>query len=116
MSLLIVLLCVLGAVMARPQGLATKQVPYLISRTYQSDDAGQFASSYQSSDSQVIHQVGKLAPNQKKDGLVLLLEGSYAYTSPEGVPVVVKYVADETGYHPTGDIIPKPVVALPPTF
>ncbi|XP_011644047.1 uncharacterized protein LOC105431514 [Pogonomyrmex barbatus] len=30
--------------------------------------------------------------------LVRVVEGSYSYTSPEGIPVSVNYVADENGY------------------
>ncbi|XP_037720777.1 pupal cuticle protein Edg-78E [Drosophila subpulchrella] len=32
--------------------------------------------------------------------------GSYAYTSPEGVPVQVVYTADEFGFHPQSDLLP----------
>lgn len=27
--------------------------------------------------------------------------GSYAYTSPEGVPVAISYIADENGFQPS---------------
>lgn len=38
-------------------------------------------------------------------------EGSYAYTSPEGIPVSYGYVADENGFIVKGS--PLPVAPLP---
>ncbi|XP_019876051.1 endocuticle structural glycoprotein SgAbd-4 [Aethina tumida] len=35
-------------------------------------------------------------------------QGNFAWTSPEGVPVAIQYVADENGYQPSGDAIPQP--------
>ncbi|EDV96128.1 larval cuticle protein 3 [Drosophila grimshawi] len=32
--------------------------------------------------------------------------GSFSYTSPEGVPVHVSYVADENGFQPQSDLLP----------
>lgn len=34
-------------------------------------------------------------------------QGSSSYISPEGIEIKTTYVADETGYHPVGDHIPK---------
>lgn len=36
------------------------------------------------------------------------VHGSYSYTSPEGQVITVNYVADENGFHPTGDHLPTP--------
>ncbi|XP_030388383.1 larval cuticle protein III/IV-like [Scaptodrosophila lebanonensis] len=36
------------------------------------------------------------------------IQGQYSFTSPEGVPVQISYVADENGYVPTGDQLPVP--------
>lgn len=35
-------------------------------------------------------------------------QGSFQYTSPEGVPVQIQYVADENGFQPVGSVIPTP--------
>lgn len=35
------------------------------------------------------------------------VQGSSQYTSPEGKVISIKYTADENGYHPVGDHIPK---------
>nr|XP_023017218.1 uncharacterized protein LOC111506394 [Leptinotarsa decemlineata] len=38
----------------------------------------------------------------------VVAQGFYRYTSPEGVPVEVRYTADEFGYHPQGSVIAGP--------
>lgn len=35
------------------------------------------------------------------------MQGSYHYTSPEGIPVSIVYVADENGFQPQGDVLPQ---------
>ncbi|KAJ0179903.1 hypothetical protein K1T71_004494 [Dendrolimus kikuchii] len=35
-------------------------------------------------------------------------QGSFSWTSPEGQPIVITYIADENGYQPQGDAIPTP--------
>nr|XP_019554765.2 cuticle protein CP14.6-like [Aedes albopictus] len=35
------------------------------------------------------------------------ITGEYSYTGPDGVLYMVRYVADETGFHPEGTHIPK---------
>lgn len=35
-------------------------------------------------------------------------QGSYSYTSPEGVQIQVNYVADENGYQPDSAALPTP--------
>ncbi|XP_075149471.1 pupal cuticle protein [Haematobia irritans] len=46
----------------------------------------------------------KHAQQGASDGSV---QGSSSYISPEGIEIKTTYVADETGYHPVGDHIPK---------
>ncbi|XP_050342273.1 larval cuticle protein LCP-22-like [Nymphalis io] len=40
-------------------------------------------------------------------------QGSFSWISPEGEEIAITYVADENGYHPTGNAIPQPP-AIPP--
>ncbi|XP_050307304.1 cuticular protein 47Eg-like [Anthonomus grandis grandis] len=35
-------------------------------------------------------------------------QGSFSFTSAEGVPVSVQYVADENGFQPQSDVLPTP--------
>ncbi|ALC40917.1 Lcp3 [Drosophila busckii] len=36
------------------------------------------------------------------------IDGHFSWVSPEGVHVVVKYVANENGYQPSSDLLPTP--------
>ncbi|XP_039294333.1 endocuticle structural glycoprotein ABD-4-like isoform X2 [Nilaparvata lugens] len=38
----------------------------------------------------------------------LVIQGSYSYTAPDGTPIQVTYVADETGFHAEGAHLPTP--------
>ncbi|XP_014246955.1 cuticle protein CP14.6-like [Cimex lectularius] len=73
------------------------QPSQLISRTEVRDDAGQFALSYRTADGTVVNEQGLLksvgAGNQ-----VLVKQGSFAFLTPEGIPVQLKYIADENGF------------------
>ncbi|KAJ3654489.1 hypothetical protein Zmor_013675 [Zophobas morio] len=40
-------------------------------------------------------------------------QGSYTYTSPEGQVITVNYIADEKGFHPSGDHLPTPPPVSP---
>ncbi|XP_017774728.1 PREDICTED: larval cuticle protein LCP-17-like [Nicrophorus vespilloides] len=47
-----------------------------------------------------------------KDQVAKTAQGSFQYTSPEGQPISIQYVADENGYQPQGDLpTPPPVPA-----
>ncbi|KAK9869771.1 hypothetical protein WA026_003503 [Henosepilachna vigintioctopunctata] len=53
----------------------------------------------------------ELGPDPDSEGQILnaqVQQGSYSYTSPEGQNITVTYIADETGFHPTGDHLPTP--------
>lgn len=36
------------------------------------------------------------------------MQGSYSYTSPEGKPITVTYIADELGFRAEGNHLPTP--------
>ncbi|KAJ8979025.1 hypothetical protein NQ317_003128 [Molorchus minor] len=40
------------------------------------------------------------------DSAGTVAQGSFQYTSPEGVPVQIQYVADENGFQPVGNVLP----------
>lgn len=37
-----------------------------------------------------------------------VIQGSFSYTAPDGSPISLKYIADETGFHPEGAHLPTP--------
>lgn len=53
-------------------------------------------------------QVQQLGPEQ----VAKTAQGSFAWTSPEGQPIQISYIADENGYQPQGDLpTPPPIPA-----
>ncbi|XP_044743078.1 endocuticle structural glycoprotein SgAbd-2-like [Chrysoperla carnea] len=38
---------------------------------------------------------------------ILVIQGAYSYTAPDGLLVNITYVADQNGFQPEGDSIPK---------
>lgn len=47
-------------------------------------------------------------PKQVGNEVPVVAQGSYSYTSSDGVPVQVTYIADENGFQPQGNLIPTP--------
>ncbi|CAH0558117.1 unnamed protein product [Brassicogethes aeneus] len=56
--------------------------------------------------------VKNLGPNpdskEHEDINAQVQQGSYSYTAPDGQLISVNYIADETGFHATGDHLPTP--------
>ncbi|KAG8236548.1 hypothetical protein J437_LFUL016865 [Ladona fulva] len=75
------------------------------------DEHGQYSLQYVTGDGTTLTESGKLVPNDEGDGHVLIKEGIYSYTAPEGNVITVKYVADKNGFQPVGDHLPVAPVA-----
>lgn len=66
-------------------------------------------------------EVGEFA-NPGTDDESLIVRGYYAYPGEDGNEIRVSYVADENGFHPTGEHLPpsagvtreKPPLGIPP--
>nr|AGX00998.1 cuticular protein [Monochamus alternatus] len=76
----------------------------IISETIALETDGNFHYSYETGDGIKAHEEGNL--KKVNDELVETVSGGWEYTAPDGKPISISYVADETGYHPTGDSIP----------
>lgn len=76
-------------------------------------------SSYETGNHIISEEEGflkQLGPDPDKEGETLnaqVQQGSYSYTSPEGQLISVNYVADETGFHVSGDHLPTPPPVSP---
>ncbi|XP_052133321.1 larval cuticle protein 1-like [Frankliniella occidentalis] len=117
-----------AAATAAPQQQVTQPdaAPALISSTYAPpipvlrrsevhDPAGQYELSYETGNGITVEEQGALKRNldgEFKDDVVLVKRGSYSYRGADGRIYRVTYIADETGFHASGDHLP---VAPEPT-
>ncbi|PSN40116.1 hypothetical protein C0J52_27375 [Blattella germanica] len=113
-ALLIVLVAATMAIPV-PQDVRPGVVPVL-QRTEVRDEAGQFSLSYLSGDGTTFSEQGALKPTADGSDLVLVKQGSVRYTSPEGLPISLTYVADELGFRPEGSHLPVAPRPVQPTF
>jgi hypothetical protein len=60
---------------------------------------GSFSYSFTSADGQAQQAQGYLKNPGVKDLEAQVVQGSYSYTSPEGKPITVNYIADENGLY-----------------
>nr|CAD7199171.1 unnamed protein product [Timema douglasi] len=68
---------------------------------------------YLSGDGTTLNEQGALKPTADGTDNVLVKQGSFSYTSPEGIPISLTYVADELGFRPEGSHLPV-APAVPP--
>ncbi|KAL5287389.1 hypothetical protein ACFFRR_008350 [Megaselia abdita] len=108
-------------VFGRPEGdLKEKNVDQIVHQDSEIKEDGTFAYQYETSNgiaaqaqgylkTVTIPQYegldGKVVPQHEEQ--VLVQQGSYVYTNSEGQPINVTYVADENGFQPVGESIPK---------
>ncbi|CAF4777762.1 unnamed protein product [Pieris macdunnoughi] len=92
-----------------PYNAASPNVP-IISYSNNRGPDGSYAYSFATADGKQAQESGFLKDayidNTGSPQGTQVVEGSYAYTSPEGTPIQVSYVADENGFRPAGVHIP----------
>ncbi|XP_049767909.1 endocuticle structural glycoprotein ABD-4-like [Schistocerca cancellata] len=101
----LILFAVVASALPRPDELRPGVVPVL-ERAEVRDATGQFSLSYLSGDGTHVSEQGALKPTPDGKDFVLVKQGEYQFTSPEGRTIMVKYTADEHGFHPISDAIP----------
>ncbi|XP_055387553.1 adhesive plaque matrix protein-like [Condylostylus longicornis] len=128
LSFLIIGLIITNCVYSFPQAPQQQQQQQqhaapieIISKSEDTLPDGSFNSSYESSDGTRVEnhgyfkriQVpqyedanGKVVEAHEED--VFVQTGSYSYYDPEGNVIQLQYIADENGFQPTGDHLPKP--------
>ncbi|XP_072393437.1 endocuticle structural glycoprotein SgAbd-2-like [Diabrotica undecimpunctata] len=70
---------------------------------------GNYRSSFETGNGIVIQEQG-VVKNAGSQDPVAEVVGSAEWKSPEGVPIVLKYVANEFGFQPEGNHLPTPPV------
>ncbi|XP_013141395.1 PREDICTED: pupal cuticle protein 20-like [Papilio polytes] len=95
------------------QGAAVPIVSYSDNRGID----GSYSYSYASADGKEVQESGFVKDahidNAGNPQGTQVKEGGFAYTSPEGIPIKVNYVADEYGFRPAGIQIPADGSVVP---
>nr|CAI5866521.1 unnamed protein product [Callosobruchus analis] len=97
---------------------STTFIPIIRFDKEQSED-GSYKAAYETGNNIIAEEEGylkPLGPDPDAEGQILnaqVQQGSYSYTSPEGQIITVNYIADEKGFHPTGDHLPTPPPVSP---
>nr|AER27818.1 cuticular protein RR-1 motif 32 [Antheraea yamamai] len=80
----------------------------IIKQTQEINVDGSYQYSYETGNGIAAQEQGYLKNPGIKDAEAQVAQGSFSYTSPEGVPVVLTYTADENGFRAEGAHLPTP--------
>ncbi|RZC34046.1 endocuticle structural glycoprotein SgAbd-4 [Asbolus verrucosus] len=75
---------------------------------------GSYKWAYETANGIAAQEQGALRQQGQQDPSIAA-QGSFAYTSPEGQPISLSYVADENGFQPQGEHLPTPP-PIPPAI
>ncbi|XP_034652133.1 endocuticle structural glycoprotein ABD-4 [Drosophila subobscura] len=112
-TLLVVAALLMSQGQARPQGPAGDQIP-IIRQEQEVNFDGSYKYSYETGNGINVEEEGYLK-NAGTDNAGQVAQGFFSYTSPEGIPIRITYLADENGFQPQGDHIPTPP-PIPPAI
>lgn len=88
----------------QPQPSADAQAQVLRSESAVNPDSFEYA--YETSNGISAQEAGQL--KQVGQEAAIAAQGQFSWTSPEGVPVQITFIADENGYQPQGSALPVP--------
>ncbi|XP_065205344.1 endocuticle structural glycoprotein SgAbd-9-like [Planococcus citri] len=78
----------------------------IIQQNFDINPDGAYTFGYQSADGSVRQESGSVRyPNVPGVEPILAVQGSYAYTAPDGQQIEVQYIADENGFQPSGPYV-----------
>ncbi|XP_013141188.1 PREDICTED: endocuticle structural glycoprotein SgAbd-2-like [Papilio polytes] len=108
-----VLLAVVAMASAAPQfqyqqpQYQGQQIP-ILRQTQEVNFDGTYQYSYETGNGIAAQEQGYLKNAGVKDAEAQVAQGSFSYTSPEGIPISVSYIADENGFRAEGAHLPTP--------
>ncbi|XP_047986781.1 endocuticle structural glycoprotein SgAbd-2-like [Leguminivora glycinivorella] len=111
MKSFVALSALLAVACAAPQFQQQYQQSQVIPIVRQSQEVnfdGSYQYSYETGNGIAAQEQGYLKNAGVKDAEAQVAQGSYSYTSPEGIPITVTYVADENGFRAEGAHLPTP--------
>ncbi|XP_026729287.1 endocuticle structural glycoprotein SgAbd-2-like [Trichoplusia ni] len=87
-----------------------QEIP-ILKQTQEINPDRSYQYSYETGNGIAAQEQGYLKNAGVKDAEAQVAQGSFSYSSPEGVPISVSYIADENGFRAEGAHLPTP----PPT-
>ncbi|XP_050342284.1 endocuticle structural glycoprotein SgAbd-2-like [Nymphalis io] len=114
MKLFVVVSALVAMTYAAPQFQYQTQPQYqnqvipIIRQTQEINPDGSYQYSYETGNGIAAQEQGYLKNPGIKDAEAQVAQGSYSYTSPEGLPISVNYIADENGFRAEGAHLPTP--------
>ncbi|XP_047514436.1 endocuticle structural glycoprotein ABD-4-like [Pieris napi] len=113
---LICLLCVVAASLAAPQKPAD-QVIAILKQEFDQQADGSYVYSYETENGIKADEQGTLKKGSGPDSNdVIVAQGAFSYTAPDGTVINLNYVADdENGFRPEGAHLPTPP-PIPPAI
>ncbi|CAH1368999.1 hypothetical protein MTP99_010485 [Tenebrio molitor] len=106
-----VALAVLVAVASAQRGGSERDAPILKQEQEVNFD-GSYHTSFETGNGIAAQEQGQLKNSGHPDGEAEEVQGSFQYTSPDGTPILLQYIANENGFQPQGAHLP--VAPTPP--
>ncbi|CAB3221323.1 unnamed protein product [Arctia plantaginis] len=104
MSFFIVLSALVAVSCAAPQ---YQEIP-IVRQEQTINPDGSYQYSYETGNGIAAQEQGSLRSAGPNSEPAIAAQGSFSYTSLEGIPISLSYVADENGFQPQGDHLPTP--------
>ncbi|KAK6621286.1 hypothetical protein RUM43_011592 [Polyplax serrata] len=109
MKVIVILTVLVASVLGAPQRSQSQQREVAILRYENAvNHDGTYKWGYQSEDGTQAEEQGQLKNAGNPELEAQVAQGQVSFTSPEGVPIRLTYVADENGFQPQGDHLPTP--------
>ncbi|KZC11552.1 Endocuticle structural glycoprotein SgAbd-1, partial [Dufourea novaeangliae] len=80
--------------------------PAIIKQSHDLSSDGSYSYSYQTENGIYQAENGTPVVVDPSNPPVVVSQGQYQYTAPDGTPIAVSYVADHNGFQPQGEHIP----------
>ncbi|CAH0407736.1 unnamed protein product [Chilo suppressalis] len=108
LSALVVMACAGPQYSQYSQQQYQEQVIPIIKQQQEVNFDGSYQYSYETGNGIAAQEQGYLKNAGVKDAEAQVAQGNFAYTSPEGIPISVSYIADENGFRAEGAHLPTP--------
>ncbi|XP_065205348.1 endocuticle structural glycoprotein SgAbd-2-like [Planococcus citri] len=91
-----------------PQQYASLQAVPIVKYENNVGFDGSYRYAYETGNGIAVQEQGVLKNPGQRDLETEAVTGSFSYTSPEGIPISVSYIADENGFRASGAHLPTP--------